>query len=115
MRKFAVWLAVLAVATAVPALAQHPTPRPTGAMGVKRVHVSTFVNPGSTRNSPSPMSGQGCMSARGANAAAQTINPINGQAQAAPIVSVPIGGGSGSVAAATTHAQQMHACAHPTH
>jgi len=115
MRLFSVLLAAIAFATAVPALAQAPTPRPTGAMGVKTMHVSNLVNPGSTKNKPATMSGQGCTSARGANAAAQSINPITGQAQAAPLVSVPIGGGSSTVASATTHAQQMHACAHPTH
>jgi hypothetical protein len=44
---------------------------------------------------------------------AQTdVNPITGKLQAAPIIEIPVTKGGGSVASATTRAQQAQACAH---
>jgi hypothetical protein len=58
------------------------------------------------------MSGQGCISGPTAVRAQNSINPITGRPQAATIVSIPIGKGSGDVASSTTRAQQAEACAH---
>jgi hypothetical protein len=116
MMRFAGLLIVLAaVATAVPAAAQSPTPRPTGAMGIRRVPIS-LQNPANRKNNPGVMGGQGCISGpTSVRAQTTAINPVNGQAQAAPIISIPLTKGGGDVASATTRAQQAHACAHPTH
>jgi hypothetical protein len=40
------------------------------------------------------------------------VNPINGQAQAAPIISIPLNKNSEGVANATSRGQQAQACAH---
>ncbi len=72
----------------------------------------TFANPANPKNNPGVMSGQGCMSGRGANAAAQTVNPVTGKPDAATFVSIPVTPGGGSVASATARTQQAQACAH---
>jgi len=102
----ALLLTVLIAAQAAPE--QHSTPRP-APMSTK-LNVQHFTNPGEAKTHP--MSGQGCVSNPGALRAAHAVNPINGQAQAKTIVSVPITKGGGSVAASTTRAQQAEACAH---
>ena len=100
MKYFAVLLAMLLTSAASPA----PAPMST------KVHATApFHNPGSEKTHP--MNGQGCVSGPGASRAAMTVNPVNGHAQAATIVSVPITKG-GSVANSTTRAQQAEACAH---
>ena len=98
----------LAVLLAVLLIAAEPTPRP-APMSTK-MHATVFHNPGSEKTHS--MNGQGCSSGPGANRAASTVNPVNGHAQAATIVSVPITKGGGSVANSTTRAQQAQACAH---
>ena len=112
MMRFAVLLAVLAgVATAVPAAAQAPTPRASGAMA-RNIPVSSLSNPANRKSNPGTMSGQGCMSGPTATRAQLVVNPITGKLQAAPIIAVPLTKGGGSVASATTRAQQAQACAH---
>jgi hypothetical protein len=114
MKRFALLLSVVvAAATFAPAVAQpaHPKPTPAGHYG-KVHHVTSLANPGAQRNKVGTMNGAGCMSGAMASRSQLAVNPINGKAQAAPIVSVPIGKGGGSVADATTRAQQAHACAH---
>jgi hypothetical protein len=88
-------------------VAATPPPAP---MSTRLHSATTFHNPGSEKTHP--MSGQGCVSGPGANRAATTVNPVNGHAQAATIISIPITKGGGSVANATTHKQQAEACAH---
>ena len=100
MKYFAALLAVLLTVAASP----PPAPMST------KLHVTNFTNPGSEKTHP--MNGQGCTSAHGASRAAMTVNPVNGHAQAATIVSIPITKGGGSVANSTTRAQQAEACAH---
>jgi hypothetical protein len=98
---------LVAVLPALPAGAA-PSPLPRGLL-IHRVP-TTLSHPGKAKTIP-PMSGLGCIGPH-ANAAQTAVNPITGKAQAAPLVVVPLTGGS-SVAAATTRAQQAHACAHP--
>ncbi len=114
MKRCALALSILvAAATAVPAGAQTARPTPSLPASYAKVHhVSTLTNPGAQRNKVLPMNGAGCTSGVMANKAQLAVNPINGQAQAAPIVSIPLTKGAGSVADATTRAQQAHACAH---
>ena len=114
MKSFALLLsALVATATAAPALAQTAHPTPTSAADYARVHHTVnLTNPGKQSHNVGTMSGAGCTSAVMANRAQLSVNPINGQAQAAPIVSIPLSKGGGSVANATTKAQQAHACAH---
>ena len=126
MVRFALVLVFLTVATAVPAGAQspaaHATPTahavpaghatPTSSAMSKKIPVSSLSNPGNHGTNPGTMSGQGCISGPTANRAQTTVNPVNGHAQAATIVSVPIGKGAGSVANSTTRQQQAEACAH---
>jgi len=78
---------------------------------VHKAKPMTFSNPSGPSN-PHTMSGQGCISGPTANRAQNTINPITGKSQAAPIVAIPLNKGAGSVAGATTRAQQAAACAH---
>jgi hypothetical protein len=68
----------------------------------------TFTNPAQRSNATGTRSGAGCIAAGPAQTA---INPITGKPQAAPAVEVPVSAGAGSVASATTHAQQTQACA----
>jgi hypothetical protein len=114
MKRFGWVLVVLTLLTAVPAGAQSPKPHatPTSAAMSKKIPVTNLSNPGNRSNNAGTMSGQGCISGPTANRAQTTVNPINGHAQAATIVSVPLGKGSGSVASATTRQQQAQACAH---
>jgi hypothetical protein len=109
--RLAVLLTVLAtVATAAPtAAAQAPAPHPTG---THKPHVSSLSNPANHKTNPHTMSGRDCISGPNANRAQLTVNPITGKPQAAPLVSIPLTKGGGSVASATTRAQQAHACAH---
>jgi hypothetical protein len=113
--RFAILLSVLtALAVVAPAAAQTPKPHgtPTSAAMMRKVPASNFVNPGNHPSKLGSMSGRGCISNPTANRSLAAVNPINGHAQAAPIVSIPLGNGGGSVANATTRAQQAHACAH---
>jgi hypothetical protein len=114
MMRFALLFPVLALAAVAPAGAQTPGPHgtPTSSALIRKVPASNFVNPGNKASRVGPMSGQGCMSGPGANRALANVNPINGHAQTTPIIAIPIGKGGGSVANATTRAQQAHACAH---
>jgi len=114
MMRFALLFLALALAAVAPAAAQTPRPHgtPTSGAMVRKVPASNFVNPGNNASRVGPMSGQGCMSGPGANRSLAAVNPITGQAQAAPIISIPLGPGGGSVANATTRAQQAQACAH---
>ncbi len=102
MKHLAALLAVLLATAATPA----PPPVPLST----KLPATSLTNPGGQKTHP--MNGQGCMSGPGANRAALTVNPVNGHAQAATIVSIPITKGGGSVANSTTHAQQAQACAH---
>ncbi len=70
----------------------------------------TFTNPGSHSSVAGPAGGQSCIG-HNANAAQTAVNPITGKAQAAPFVVVPVSNNGGSVASATTRAQQAQACA----
>ena len=97
------YLAALLAVLLTTAATSPPVPMST------RLHATNFTNPGSSKTHP--MNGQGCVSGPGANRAARTVNPVNGHAQAATIISIPITNG-GSVANSTTHAQQTEACAH---
>ncbi len=114
MMRFGWLFVVFTLATAVPAGAQSPAAHatPTSAAMSKKIPVSNLSNPSVHSNNAGTMSGQGCMSGPTANRAQTTVNPINGHAQAATIVAIPIGKGSGSMQSATTHAQQAQACAH---
>jgi hypothetical protein len=115
MKHYALVLtAFIALAGAVPAAAQAPAPsaHPTGAVGVRKVPVTNLQNPANRKTNGRTMSGQGCISGPTSVRAQNTINPVTGQPQAATIVSVPLGRGGGSVASATTRAQQTQACAH---
>lgn len=114
MKRFALVLSVFAaLAGAGPAAAQAPQASPTSAAMSRKVNASNLTNPASRSTNPHTMSGQGCISGPMANRAQLAINPITGKAMAAPIVEIPVGKGAGSVANATTRAQQAHACAHP--
>jgi len=118
MKRFALVLPLLAALAAVgPVGAQTPKPQatPTLAGSYGRVPVTSLSNPNYRSNNSHAMSGQGCISGPTANRAQTAINPINGQAQAAPIVEIPLTKNGGSVANATTRTQQAKACAHPTH
>jgi hypothetical protein len=114
MKRFALLLSVLvATAATAPAVAQTVHPTPSSAANYAKVHhVSSLTNPGAQRYKVGTMNGAGCQSGAVANSAQLAVNPINGQAQAAPIISIPLNKGGGSVADATTRAQQAHACAH---
>jgi hypothetical protein len=104
--------ALLLTAAFAPAMAsaQAASPLPSGLLE-HRVKGGTFTNPGAGHASPRPMSGQGCIASH-INASQTNVNPITGKPQAAPIVSIPLTPNSGSIASATTRAQQSHACAH---
>jgi hypothetical protein len=107
--------ALVAVATAVPAGAQAATPSPHVYKHSALKHKAkptTFSNPGNPKYNPGKQSGRDCISGRGANAGQQTIDPVTGKPRAATIVSIPLGNGAGSVASATTKAQQAQACGH---
>jgi hypothetical protein len=118
MKRVVVLVSVLAaVATAAPVVAQTPHPHgtPTSGANYSKVHTSTLTNPGSQHNTAGTLSGAACQTGAMANRAQTTVNPINGKQQAAPIVVIPLGKGNGSVASATTHAQQVQACSHASH
>lgn len=111
--RFALVLAVLvAAATAGPAAAATPPPHASAVMGVHKLPVKGFLNSPKGKGNTHSMSGQGCISGPMAVRAQKTLNPITGKPQAATIVAVPLGKGSGDVASATTRAQQAEACAH---
>jgi hypothetical protein len=109
MKRLALILSIL-VAVAAPVVAQTPHATPTVAGAERKVPVN-LSNPRSRSNTHS-MSGQGCISGPTANRALQEVNPITGKLMAAPILEIPLTKGGGSVADATTRAQQAHACAH---
>ena len=115
MMRLAVLLtALVAVATAGPAGAQTQPP-PAEHHHTALVHKAkplTFSNPGNSKYNPGTRSGRDCISGRGANAGQQTVDPVTGKPRAATIVSIPLGNGGGSVASATTKAQQAQACGH---
>lgn len=111
MRLAVLFTALVAVATAVPAGAQAPSPTPHNAL-VHKAKPLTFSNPGNSKYNPGTRSGRDCISGRGANAGQQTVDPVTGKPRAATIVSIPLGNGGGSVASATTKAQQAQACGH---
>jgi hypothetical protein len=115
MKRLALLLAVLlAAATAAPAVAQTAHPTPTSPVNYAKIkHVHNLVNPGRPSHNVGTMSGAGCQTGVMANKAQSSVNPINGKAQAAPLISIPITKGGGSVANATTKAQQAYTCAHP--
>jgi hypothetical protein len=94
----------------VPAFAQTASPKPYqhNAM-MHSAKPLTFTNPASHGNAAGTMSGSGCIASAGVPNA---VNPITGKAQAAPVVEVPLSKDGGTIPAATTHAQQAHACAH---
>jgi len=78
MRLAVLFTALVAVATAVPAGAQAPTPSPHGYTNTALQHKAkpmTFSNPGNPKYNPGTRSGRDCISGRGANAGQQTINP----------------------------------------
>jgi hypothetical protein len=111
MKRFALILSILvAIAGTAPVAAQAPHATPTVAGAERKVPVN-LSNPRNRSNTHS-MSGQGCISGPTANRAQQEVNPITGKLMAAPIIQVPLSKGGGSVADATTRAQQAHACAH---
>jgi hypothetical protein len=114
MKRLALLLSVLvATTTAGPALAQTARPTPTSAANYAKVHhTMNLTNPGNQHHTVGNMGGAGCTTGAMANRAQLSVNPINGQAQAAPIVSIPLNKGGGNVADATTRAQQAHTCAH---
>jgi hypothetical protein len=112
MRFSLILTALVAVAATLPATAQTPAPRVSNALGMHRVPVKNLLNaPNGTSNTHS-MSGQGCISGPTAVRAQNSLNPITGKPQAATIVSIPLGKGSGDIASATTRSQQAQACAH---
>jgi hypothetical protein len=114
MKRFALVLSVLAaVAGTVPATAQTPHATPTSAAMSRKIPATNLANPANRSTNPHVMSGQGCISGPTATRAQLAVNPITGKAQAAPIVVIPLSKGAGSVANATTRAQQAQACAHP--
>ena len=96
--------AVAALALVAPATAQTPKPRIPG-----------LQNGPSGRATPHPLHGRACNGPIMAQRAQTTVNPINGQPQAKPMVEIPLTPNGGGVANATTRAQQAVACAHPTH
>jgi hypothetical protein len=103
MTQFALLLSVLgALALVAPAAAQTPQPHPSGGL----------INNPNARGTPHPLHGRACNSAIMANRAQTAVNPINGQSQAKPFISIPLNKNGGSVANATTRAQQAQACAH---
>jgi hypothetical protein len=115
MNRLAVlFIALAAVASAVPAAAQTPPPRTytKNAMSHKAKPMM-FSNPANPKYNPGTQNGTRCISGRGANAAAQTIDPVTGKPRAATFVSIPLGSGGGSVASNTAKAQQAQACSHP--
>jgi hypothetical protein len=98
-----------AFAGTLPAGAQAPHPSTTP--HARKTPVSSLSNPAGRSNTHT-MSGQGCISGPNANRALQTINPVTGKPYGDTIVEVPLTKGGGSVANATTRAQQAQACAH---
>jgi hypothetical protein len=98
--------------TAVPAVAQTPNPQATGGIGMKRVPTPTLQNPANRQNNPGTASVQACISGPTAMRSQNMVNPITGLPQAAPIIEIPVTKGGGSVASATTRAQQAQACVH---
>ena len=111
MRFALILTALLAAATALPATAQTSAPHVSTVMGPRKVPVKNLLNSPNGKSNTHSMSGQGCMSGPTAVRAQNAINPITGKPQAATIVSIPLGKGSGDIASATTRAQQAEACA----
>jgi hypothetical protein len=107
MRSIALTLA-LVVTLAPLGAGAAPSPLPSGLLIQKAP--TSLSNPGTRKTAPG-MNGQGCIASH-VNASQTAVNPITGKPQAAPIVSIPITAHGGSVASATTRAQQAHACAH---
>jgi hypothetical protein len=95
----------------VPAFAQTASPGPYKHNAMMHpARPMSFTNPAAHGNAAGTMTGHGCI----AGAAGQNgVNPITGKAQAAPGVEIPLSKNAGTVASATTHAQQTQACAHP--
>ncbi len=87
-----------------------PTRSPRPHASARPMPIMTFTNP-AAKHGVSSANGGSCIR-RNAVAAQQRINPITGQPQAGTLVSVPITSGSGSIARATNHQQQIDACAH---
>jgi hypothetical protein len=106
--KTVIGLVALIALTAGSAFGATPSPAPAGVM--ERKVATPLTNPGRHHVGTSSLTGAGCIGPR-ANAAQTRTNPITGQPQAAPIIEIPIGGGS--VANATNRAQQNQACLHP--
>jgi hypothetical protein len=92
---------LLAAALVLAGAAQTPKPHGTG-----------FYTGPSGRATPHPLHGRACNGSIMAQRAQTAVNPINGQAQAAPIVVVPLTKNGGGTANATSRAQQAQACAH---
>jgi hypothetical protein len=110
MKPFAMLLAVLAAAAfAAPASAQAPQPR---ASNLVRPRGASLLNNPNARFTPHPLHGRACNGPIMAQRAQAAVNPINGQAQAAPIISIPLNKNSVGVANSTSRAQQAQACAH---
>ena len=103
--KTVIGLALLVVIA--PGIATAATPAPAASGVMSRKVPTPLNNPGHYTNGQSKLTGAGCMGPR-AGAAQAAVNPINGRPQAAPIVQIPLNGGS--VANATNHAQQNQAC-----
>ncbi len=112
MRFALILTALVAAATALPVAAQTPSPHVSGVFGPSRVPPKNLLNSPNTKANTHSMSGQGCISGPTSMRAQNSLNPITGKQQAATIVSIPIGRGSGDVASSTTRAQQAQACAH---
>jgi hypothetical protein len=116
MRLAVLFTALIAVATAVPAGAQVPSPTPRAYHHTALQHKAqplTFSNPANPKYNPGALSGQRCISGRGANAGQQTVDPVTGKPRAATIVSIPLSKGGGSIASSTTRSQLAEACGHP--
>jgi hypothetical protein len=115
MKRLAVlFIALVAVASTAAAGAQTPPPHPHLKNAIShKAKPMTFSNPANPRYNPGAQNGTRCISGRGANAAAQTIDPVTGKPRAATFVSIPLGSGGGSVASNTAKAQQATACGHP--
>ena len=108
--RFALLLSALAVAAAAgPAVAQTPPPIHHHTALEHPAKPMTLSNPGAS-NAQHPMTGQGCTGPH-INAAQVANNPTTGRPNAAPIIQIPLGGGGGGVAGATSRAQNAHACA----
>ena len=110
MTSSALPLTVLVALTLVaPAAAQTPKPH---SANLVSPHGASLLNNPNARVTPHSIHGRACNGPIMAHRAQTAVNPINGQSQAAPIISIPLGKNGGSVANATSRAQQAQACAH---